>query len=329
MDKKNYYEILEINKNATQEDIKKSYRKLSLLHHPDKNDNSPESNKKFKEIKESYDYLQQIIDSDTDSIDSDDSIKFNNNNTSNYYDTEITLYTTILHIFIDTVFNNPQKNKIIYQIITDIVSNVKKISLALFEQLDKETLIDIYLFLDKYRIILHIKDAILDEIKKIVEEKYANIEIYKLNPNIDDLLNNHLYKLCVDNKFYYVPLWKRENYFDIESNKTNESNESNEIIVICEPEIPDNIKIDCNSNIHTQYVMHISDLKQIITENIICIQIGNTYFQIPVEKLHIKKEQLFIFQGKGLTIDNSDSDSEFDNINERADIIVKIIMLFE
>jgi DnaJ-class molecular chaperone len=57
MDKKDYYEILEIDKNATQEDIKKSYRKLSLLHHPDKNGNSQESINKIQDINEAYEVL--------------------------------------------------------------------------------------------------------------------------------------------------------------------------------------------------------------------------------------------------------------------------------
>jgi DnaJ-class molecular chaperone len=57
MSKKNYYEILEINDDATQEDIKKSYRKLSLLHHPDKNGNSIDSINKIQDINEAYEIL--------------------------------------------------------------------------------------------------------------------------------------------------------------------------------------------------------------------------------------------------------------------------------
>lgn len=57
MNKKDYYETLEIDKNSTQEDIKKSYRKLSLLHHPDKNGNSQESINKIQDINEAYEVL--------------------------------------------------------------------------------------------------------------------------------------------------------------------------------------------------------------------------------------------------------------------------------
>jgi DnaJ family protein B protein 4 len=57
MIKKKYYEILEIESNSTPDDIKKSYRKLSLLHHPDKNGNSVESINKIQDINEAYDVL--------------------------------------------------------------------------------------------------------------------------------------------------------------------------------------------------------------------------------------------------------------------------------
>ncbi len=52
--KKDYYSILEIEKNATEDEIKKAYRKLALQYHPDKNPNNPEAVEKFKEIAEAY-----------------------------------------------------------------------------------------------------------------------------------------------------------------------------------------------------------------------------------------------------------------------------------
>ena len=53
----NYYEVLGVSETASQEDIKKAYRKLSLQYHPDRNANSPESTTKFQSISAAYDII--------------------------------------------------------------------------------------------------------------------------------------------------------------------------------------------------------------------------------------------------------------------------------
>lgn len=55
--KKDYYQILGVGKNASQEDIKKSYRKLAKKYHPDKNPNDKIAEEKFKEASEAYSVL--------------------------------------------------------------------------------------------------------------------------------------------------------------------------------------------------------------------------------------------------------------------------------
>jgi len=55
--KKDYYEVLGVNKDASTEDIKKSYRKLAMKFHPDRNPDNPKAEEQFKEAKEAYEML--------------------------------------------------------------------------------------------------------------------------------------------------------------------------------------------------------------------------------------------------------------------------------
>ncbi len=57
MSKRDYYEILGVGKNSSQDEIKKSYRKVAMKYHPDRNPNNKEAEDKFKEATEAYEVL--------------------------------------------------------------------------------------------------------------------------------------------------------------------------------------------------------------------------------------------------------------------------------
>ena len=57
MAKRDYYEVLGVDKNASEEDIKKAYRKIAIKYHPDRNPDNKDAEAKFKEAAEAYDVL--------------------------------------------------------------------------------------------------------------------------------------------------------------------------------------------------------------------------------------------------------------------------------
>jgi curved DNA-binding protein CbpA len=310
MNYKKAFEVLEIDtintnySDITIDLIKKKYHKLALQNHPDKNGNTPESTEKFKQINEAYEYLKREMkntNSETNDEENEDK------SPSVYYD--------ILKLFIKGLLDG-KYNDIFINIVQDIVSGYKKISLKLFDDLDRENAINVYLFLSKYKTILHLSDTILDAIKEIVIQKYDNVEIYKLNPTINDLLNNNFYKLYVNDELYLVPLWYNEVYFD---NKHGNS----EIIVLCEPELPQGVKIDDDNNIYIEKTINMqTELPSLVAnDESITVEIGDQVFYILVSELSMKREQYYRIKNKGLTKPNDDIYC----VSQKSDIIVKIV----
>jgi len=318
MDYKKAFEILEIDTNNTNytditiELIKKKYHKLALQNHPDKNGNTPESNEKFRQINEAYNYLKR-------EIKNINSANCENNDDLINEDQPSSVYFDILKLFIKGLLDG-KYNDVFINIVQDIVSGYKKISLKLFDNLDRENAINVYLFLSKYKSILHLSDSILDDIKAVVIQKYDDVEIYKLNPNINDLLNNNMYKLYVNDKLYLVPLWYGEVYFDNENENSN-----NEIIVLCEPELPEGVKIDDDNNIYIEKTINIqTELTGLVLNNeSIIIEIGDQRYHILVSELSMKREQYYKIKNQGITKPNDD----ICNVSQKADIIVKIILI--
>ena len=56
--KRDYYEVLEVGREAAEGEIKKAYRKLAIKHHPDRNPDDPSAAEKFREATEAYEVLK-------------------------------------------------------------------------------------------------------------------------------------------------------------------------------------------------------------------------------------------------------------------------------
>jgi hypothetical protein len=306
---KEAFELLEIDITEINYDLlsleflKKQYRKMALKHHPDKNDNTLESTEKFKQINEAYTYLRREL----KNLKPEDFVDDLDDESNEQYK-----YFNVLQNFIKSVLESKYTD-IVFSMVNDILNAGKQISLKMFEDLDKETALNIYNFLSRHRSIIHFSSELIAQVREIVLSKYDNVEIYKLNPSIDDLMDNNFYKLYVDNQLYWVPLWHNESYYD---------GSGCEIIVLCEPELPNGMKLDEDNNLYIETeISAYHDLPDMLINNQdISVVVGNKHLSIPLSDLYMKKEQCYRFKKQGI----SKAKRDVCNINDKSDIIVKI-----
>jgi len=301
MNLKEALDVLEIENISmlTLDRLKKRYHKKALQNHPDKNGNTQESTQHFQRIQEAYELLKREI-----------SILNGDTNQQQSVEASNVGYNAILHLFIDGILKG-KYNDFILNIVKDIVSGCREISLKLFEDMNKEQSLAIYNFIVKYKQLLRISEDTLEKVREILVNKFKDMQIYVLNPSINDLFQNNVYKLDIDNKLYFVPLWHSELYFD------------SDIIVKCNPELPDNVEIDEeNKLIITEIISHNNTIASLFVEKSRPIKIGDYSFELPMDQLFVRQYQTFILRGKGIS---KIVENDIYKVEDKADIIVKII----
>ncbi|MFY7728451.1 MAG: DnaJ domain-containing protein [Flavobacterium sp.] len=277
--------------------IHKQYRKLALKYHPDKNGDT----ERFQLINEAYSHLKTVLEDESG---------------ENSETMEPTPYENILRQFVASVMD-PAYLDVATKLIQKIVTTGKTMSAKWFEHLDKETALNVFIFLSRYRTILYLSDELLESIRQLVVDKYKDVVIYRLNPSIDDLIHNHVYKLYDQERLYLVPLWHSESYFD---------GSGCEIIALCDPVLPDHMTIDdCNQLIVEHQIYGHGDLVEMLLNNeSFGVEIAGEMHWIPLSELHMKTEQYYRIKGKGLTQIKKDN---LYHVSDRADIIVKVMII--
>ena len=292
-------DILEISIPFTQKELKKNYYKQALIHHPDKNIlNIKEKEIHFHKILDAYKYLNNYLNITNEFSDIKKDIKECNN------------YEYLLNNFINSLQDFCKSNKNISNLIIEIIKNCNKINKKTFENIDKNILIKIFGYIEKYSDLLNINKCTLDKIKLLLKERiYLSNSIYILNPTLDNLFNNDIYVYINDNEEYYIPLWHDEITYDLSNTK---------LIFKCIPELPKHIFIDDLNNINVSINLYFNT---IFEKDYIDIELGKNIFKIKISDLKLKKKQLYILKNKGISkID----EINIYNVNNKSDIILHI-----
>lgn len=304
----------------TIESLKRQYRMMALKYHPDKN-HGENASQKFQEVNNAYTYLKKY-NSDIASDDEDDDDDTNDNDTSKQgvnkkQDTTTTYYATLLHSFMRNVLSSvgdDNKNTLICSIISKIMDIGETHSLEYLKKIDKSILLKIYDIIGKYKDVFHLSDSFLEKIKELVAFKFENDECIILNPFIDDLFEDKLYKLRENGNTYIVPLWHHELVYD---------NSGADLYVKCIPLLPENVVIDDNNNIHTIVKWNISCIWE---KYDIPIFLGTREFRIQLKDIRVLKNQCITLREMGISRANT---KNIYDVSRRADILVHIELILQ
>jgi len=269
--------------NTDKETLKRQYKINALLYHPDKN-KSANATEKFQEVHDAYEYILKYeghMDEDTDT---DDDIEINTES-----EDDTTSYRGMLSSFIRNIVNSENNNQLFYIILNRISSVCETNALDTLNKLDAQTLIKVYELIIKYKQSMHFGDDFIQKIGDIINNKVKENECIILNPTINDLFENNLYKLKVNNATYIIPLWHNELVYD---------NDGNDIYIKCNPMLPENIEIDATNNI----CMHITrNILDIWGKDVVKLDIGKHTIPIIISQLKLVPVQTIVFAKMGIS----------------------------
>ena len=152
-------------------------------------------------------------------------------------------------------------------------------------------------------------DELINRINLIIDNKQKQLSEIVLEPTLDDLLNQKVFKLKYEDKEYLVPLWHGIMYF---------TNENHNLMVKCLPKLPDHIDINDNNDI----IVYIKkNIQECLDMKSISIQIGKKQLEISSDNLKVVKKQSYIIENEGIPRIN---EKKFYIIEEISNVIVNI-----
>ena len=155
-----------------------------------------------------------------------------------------------------------------------------------------------------------IREETINSMKEIIKEKMKDDNIIILQPKLEDLMTDKIYKLEIGGSVHYVPLWHNELYFDISKN---------DLIVQIIPELNDNIVIGPHNDIAIDYDLHLLDAYRSSSKD---FYVGGENFTINTNELKMSEQkQVFTFKNRGILRINT---NDMFDTSTRGDVYIAV-----
>lgn len=274
------------------DELKRQYRRKILQYHPDKN-HSENAAIMFREIRSAYEFLKTA----EQSFDDED---------------DIHSYQTHLFSFLKNIFpidESAMQNKIFKLIVQKLVDCCETKAVTIMEKMDKNLLVKIHGVFVNYKDVFHFSGDFLQKVEQVIARKTQKDECVIVNPDLDDLWENNLYKLVDGDDVFLIPLWHHELVYD---------KGGSDLYVHVIPVLPDNISIDAENNIHVFLKYSIVELWKMDRIEVV---VGKRSFTILREHLAMKSHQTISIYRQGITQIN---DKNTLDISRQGDIVVHL-----
>ena len=279
------------------------------------------ANELFREIQTAYEYLKEYSNPEPEngysSLDDDDDDDDDDDGKTPDYKKLIGMYLSrfIRKIWCDDNTEQTLSHKLAKLVITKILGLCEQKATEYVRRLDGKTLSNIYEILVKYRDAFHLSATWLDTVAEILAEKINGETCILLNPVLEDLQADNLYKITEHGKTYIVPLWHPELVYD-------SGIPSVDFTVRCCPVLPEHMEIDENNNVIIRLQYSIQDLWARNPASMVDVPFGKTLVSFAMSSLRLTRNpQTIRLVNKGISrINQTDM---FDN-TKRADVLLVI-----
>lgn len=291
--------------------VKKQYRKCALKYHPDKNP-SPDAVREFQCIQEAYDCLNDYLEgigagAEGDGDDDPFAWEENNGSSAPPHTHDKSSYKSL---FMDVVRGLLERNngKLMF-VFSKLAGLCETAALEYLRKIEKPMLAKIYEVAKQQNDVFRFSDEFLDSIGEILKDRENKETTIILNPHLDDLMDDQLYKLTYGGQVFIVPLWHNELVYDISGNDLN---------VRCIPLLPDNIELDEYNNL--EVALHYS-VHEIWEKPNVQVNIGNKSVYFLPKQLRLTSYQSVVLKGEGISAIQS---KNIYDVSHRRDVVLHI-----
>lgn len=285
-------EILELDDVFDEATLKRQYRRKALQSHPDRNLNDEAATETFQQINAAYEFLS-----------------------ANVAEASSCSYQDLLFDYLTSLLKGTHLQdvgtQLFYTIAERLTSKCEEKALSMLERLDRPIFLRVYSLLKKSVDVLSLPDEWTAKLDALYEAKTERDQVLVLQPRLEDLFEDHVFRVTLEGHTYYIPLWQHELVYDRPS--------TGELTVRCEPTLPANMTLDEHNNLHVHVQKRISE---IWIDDFVELELcSNKRVKLERKRLFLREHQRVTLKGDGVA---RPQDREIYDVSKRADIVVHL-----